>query len=75
MRPVRDADLSPLLVQWSRKVQLYLYSPMGQKTCKQTQCLYKSALYLTFICLQTDGETDIALRTGRVKASAMQDNE
>jgi len=48
---------------------------MGRTACSETQCLYKGSLYLTFISLQADGLTDIALLTDRVNTSTMQDNE
>jgi hypothetical protein len=45
-RPGRDVDLPPLLVSWSWKVDLYLYSPCGPTACTEPQCLYKGVLLL-----------------------------
>ena len=46
----RGVTLTPhsLLVPWSRKGRATL--PMGRTACTEPQCLYKGALYLTFLC-------------------------
>jgi len=38
-----------LLVPCHERVELYLYSPMGFTACTESQCLYKGALYLTYL--------------------------
>jgi hypothetical protein len=47
VQPGRDADPSPPSSAIGHKrVELYLYSPMGHTACTEPQCLYKGALSL-----------------------------
>jgi len=44
--------LNPLLVPLVMKEWSYTSTPpMGRTACTQPQCLYKGAIYLTFLCI------------------------